>query len=54
MGLRLTNGIKLNKRNQRAFNYFKEQLKDSNLIFKNNSVKVKNVNLLDDLLIKII
>lgn len=55
MGLRLIDGIDLSIKHQcDAYNFFKKKLDHNKLIIKNNHVKVKNINLLDDVLLSII
>lgn len=54
MGLRLVNGIDLNKPiNLAAYNFFKDKLTDVT-VTKNHHLKVQNVDLLNDVLIKLI
>lgn len=55
MGLRLIDGIDLrDKNNNNAYLFFKEKLNHNLLEIKNNFLKAKNVNLLDEILIDII
>ena len=52
MGLRQIDGIDLNvKRNNNAFNYFKQKLNSNLYVIKNNKLICKNINLLNSLLI---
>lgn len=55
MGLRLQRGLNLkNKLYLEAYTYFKKQLESSNLFIKqNNYIKCSNLNLLDELLVRI-
>ena len=53
MGLRLSNGLDLNnEKYKKAFLHFKDKLE--NYEIKNNKLKIKNIDLLNDTLIKII
>lgn len=55
MGLRLIDGINLNKKdNNDAYLFFKEKLNHNLLEIKDNFLKAKNVNLLDEILLDII
>ncbi len=54
MGLRLTDGINLNSRNKKAYEFYKNQINKSMIKIKNNKLILKNINLLDSLLINLI
>jgi hypothetical protein len=53
MGLRMKKGINLkNTKNLKAYNYFKSKL--DNVYVKSNHLIAKNINCLDEILIKLI
>lgn len=55
MGLRLGDGLDLKKSdNFNAYNFFKKKLDPKKILIINNHLKVKNLNLLDDVLLSII
>ena len=55
MGLRLIEGLDLkNQNNSDAWNYFKDRINTNLYVIKNNKVILKNINLLDDVLLNII
>lgn len=55
MGLRKTNGIDLSiKQNKDAYNYFKNRLNHNLIEIKDNHLKAKNFDLLNDILLDII
>lgn len=55
MGLRMIDGINLSdKNNYEAYSFFKEKLNHELLEIKNNFLKAKNINLLDEILLDII
>lgn len=55
MGLRLIDGIDLSiKNNYDAYQYYKEKIDHSLIEIKNNQLKLKDINLLDNLLINLI
>ncbi|MBR4486319.1 hypothetical protein IKS57_03025 [bacterium] len=54
MGLRTKFGLNLNiKRNYLAYQFFYEKIKDD-VYIKNNNLIIKDINYLDDCLLKII
>ncbi len=54
MGLRMINGLDLRvEKNKKAFEFFKSKLNSNLYVIENNYLKVKNINLLHNLLIEI-
>ena len=55
MGLRLIQGINLkNKDNLKAYNFFKNKIDKKQIIIKNNYLRVKNIDKLDNILIELV
>ena len=55
MGLRLIEGIDLSiEKNLKAYEFFKNDINTNLIEIKNNHLKAKNINQLDDILISII
>ena len=55
MGLRLIEGIDLSiEKNLKAYEFFKNDINPNLIEIKNNHLKAKNINQLDDILISII